>query len=117
MPGAGRGAPPLEHLARDVLAAAHGEQRRPLAPPAPLSAEEQALADEAARNLAGICKYCIGLHPLPTTIGCPRIASAELDGDGRIKSMTFWPGKAWAKGRLVFFEDTKEKKKDGDGVN
>ncbi len=109
-PSAGRGQPPLEHIAADVLAVARGQQRRPLVPERrPLSAEDQRLADEAAANDARICRYCIGVHKFPTSVGCPRLASGELSGDGTLKSFTFWPGTDWAEGRVTFIEDLHEK--------
>ena len=109
-PGGSRGGPMLEDIAQQVLQQARG-QRSHIPPgyePIPLSAEEKAEAEKTAPDDARICRYCIGEHKFPTSIGCPRIAEATLDGDGSIRTVKFWPGKNWAKGRVVFFEDLHE---------
>ena len=95
-PQQGRGAPPLEHIAQEVLGEVAGRQADKLA---------------EAKNL---CSFCLGLHPLPNSPGCPRLASFELDGDGKVKAGTFFPGQKWSKGRVVLFEDTKEDDDDAD---
>lgn len=45
---------------------------------------------------------------MPGTAACPRLASFEIDGDGKVKAGTFWPGLKWAKGRVEFVEDLME---------
>ena len=113
-PGSRTG-PALEQAAQDTLAATRPRPRFTAPPgyePVPLSAEERA---EAQQDTAGrVCGLCAGYHHMPSTAACPRLASFELDGDGKLKSGTFWPGTKWAKGRVVFYEDTKE---DDDGGN
>ena len=115
----GRLTPPFEDAAASAIAHARrtpGDRGTARRGPR-LSAAEQAEAQEAAKKNEGVCAFCIGTHPMPNGPGCPRIASFELDGDGRVKSATFWPGKKWAKGRLTFVEDTFEDEEEaGDGV-
>lgn len=110
-PRQSQGAPPFDALAQDVIAAARGERPQPYIPPPqaepPLTEQERAEADKAAKA-ALVCRFCLGFHALPNSPGCPRLSSFEIDGDGRVKAGTFFEGKAWAKGRVVFFEDTKE---------
>lgn len=79
---------------------------------AELTAEERAEAQKIAAEEARICRYCVGYHKFPTSIGCPRISEADLNAEGAITRVRFFEGKAWAKGRVVFFEDTQE---DDDG--
>ena len=100
------GQPPFEDAAAATIAAARGQQRRPVLP-VPLTPEEQAEADKAAQT-AEVCLFCLGYHHAPSTQGCPRLATFQLDGQGRVTSGTYWPGRSWAKGRVVLFEDTKE---------
>ena len=83
--------------------------------PEPLAPEDRAEAERVAAEEARICKYCLGIHRFPTTIACPRIAEAELDGEGHIRSVKFWEGKGWAKGRVVLLEDLHEKDADDGG--
>ena len=115
-PGSGRSAPMLEQAAQAAIAATRprtgGRMPRPemAIPPAPwempepLTEADRAEADKASE----VCRFCVGYHALPNSPGCPRLASFELDGDGRVKSGTFFEGTKWAKGRVVFYEDTKE---------
>ena len=105
------GAPPFEDAAQDVLSSLRPRQRY-APPPQPLTEAEKAEAAKA-EQAAQVCRFCIGYHPLPNTPGCPRIATFELDGDGNVKAATFFPGRKWAQGRVVFLEDLKEE--DGDG--
>ena len=108
----------LEETAQQVLQQARGQRQYVRPPegyePVPLSDEEKAEAAKASGE-SRICRYCIGEHTFPTSIGCPRIAEATLDGDGSIRSVKFWPGKSWAKGRVVFFEDLHEGDDDDGG--
>ena len=110
-PGSRTG-PALEQAAQDTLAATRPRPRFTAPPgyePVPLSAEERA---EAQQDTDGrVCGLCAGYHHMPSTAACPRLASFDLDGEGKLKSGTFWPGTKWAKGRVVFKEDTLE---DGD---
>ena len=115
-PRQSQGAPAFDALAQDVIATARGDRRRYVQPPQaepPLTAEDKAKAAEIER-LARVCPLCIGIHALPGTAGCPRLASFELDGDGKVRAGTFFEGKAWAKGRVILYEDLKEDDGDGD---
>ena len=104
--GASRGAPPFDLAAQDSLRQAQGQPPRYAAPqPDP----EQALLEQQAQNSRQACGLCLGVHEMPGTAACPRLASVELNSDGTIKAATFWPGTDWAKGRVVFWEDLHEK--------
>jgi hypothetical protein len=88
------------------------EPPRPQVPA--LSPQERAEAEQAER-----CVYCAGIHAGMSTPACPRLASFELDGDGKVKAGTFWAGLEWAKGRVVLAEDaagdgTEEEGSDGE---
>lgn len=109
--GAGQG-PPLEPLAAQTLAAMRGASRPPV--PRPLTSEERAEAEEAARANR-YCLYCGGFHAAPSTPACPRLSGGKLDGDGKLVEFTFWPGRDWAEGRVVFAEDAMEEA-TGDNV-
>lgn len=104
--------PPLENVAESTLARMRG-QLEPQRYPPPLSPEERADAEEAARANR-FCKFCAGLHAMPSGPSCPRLASFELDGDGEVKAGTFWKGTSWAEGRVVLAEDATEEGDDGD---
>ena len=106
VPQHGAREPMLERTARATLA----DMRRsldgsPSPPYAPLSPQERTEAQEKAEP----CAFCIGNHALPNGPGCPRIASFELGGDGNVKAATYWPGTAWATGRVNLLEDSFEK--------
>jgi hypothetical protein len=108
-PGGSRGGPALEQAAQDSIAAVR--QQRPLVVPpeyAPAALTDEDKTEAAKDQAAVVCGLCAGYHHMPSTAACPRLASFELDGDGKLKSGTFWPGKKWADGRVVFYEDTKE---------
>ena len=105
--------PPLEDEASRVLAAAR-QRMEPRPRPPVLTAAERKEAEDAAKEAAKVCPWCMGLHPLPGGPGCPRLASVELDGDGKIKAATFWPGRKWAKGRVTFVEDAFEDEESSD---
>lgn len=119
MPGQGRGAPSLEQPAQDTLAAVRGQQRYqgaaavlpPEAPP--MTEEERGLAEEAAREDARTCKYCVAVHKYPTSVGCPRIASAELDAEGQIRKVTFWADPDWTR-HVIFAEDLEPEEAAGE---
>jgi hypothetical protein len=117
-PGGARGQPALEQTAQETVAAITGVQRRRYPPgyePAPLSAEERAEAEKAEQDKAAVCILCAGYHALPSSPACPRLASVELNGDQKITKATYWPGRGWAKGRVVFREDAMEDEEAGDG--
>jgi len=107
----------LEQAAQDAIRATQPRQQvwppyePPLAEP-PLTDKERAEAEKA--KVA--CQFCLGYHALPNSPGCPRLASFELDGDGKVKSGTFFEGKGWAKGRVVLVEDVHEDPGEGDST-
>ena len=101
------GQPPFEDQAAHSIAAVRGERRRPVPPP-PLTEDDKAEAAKVGQ--AGLyCGLCGGAHAMPSTPACPRLASFELDGEGKLKAGTFWPGLKWAKGRVALIEDLHEK--------
>jgi len=114
-PGGSRGGPMLEDIAQQVLQQARGQ--RPAFPPGyepvPLSPEEKAEADKAAQEREVVCLLCGGYHALPSSPACPRLSSVELNGDFKIVKATFWQGRKWAEGRVVFKEDLLEGDDDG----
>jgi hypothetical protein len=112
--GPSRAGPMLENAAQDSIAAVRQQTRFVVPPeyaPASLTPEDRAEAGKEGADLSRICRYCVGEHLFPTSIGCPRIAEATLASDGTVLSVRFWPGKKWAEGRVVFSEDLPE----GDG--
>ena len=54
-----------------------------------LTDEEKEDALKSAKD--EICLLCGGLHAAPNTPACPRVASFELNGDGKLVKGTFWP--------------------------
>ena len=115
--GYGRGGlPPFDHAAASAIGAIRG-QGSPWVrtmPPPPLTAGERAEAQQAAD---AACTLCAGIHPLPATPACPRVATFRLDGDGKLVEGTFWgPDTNWWEGRVVFVADVHEDG-DGDGGN
>ena len=110
-PGVSRGQPPFDQTAQDAIAAARGQPRYVRPPegyePFPLTPEEKAEARKPAAR-SGACFLCGCEHALPNTPACPRLASFEVDGEGRVKAGTFRPGKKWAKGLAVFIADLLE---------
>lgn len=100
------GQPPFERAAADTLATVRGERRRPATPV--LTPEEKAEADKVELSKL-YCTLCGGAHALPSTTACPRLASFELDGEGKLRAGSFWAGRRWAKGRVAFIEDLHEK--------
>ncbi len=110
--GGGR-MPPFEPLARSAIDAARARAGigNPYAVPAAhaiLSEEERAAAQKAAEDEAKVCTLCGGIHPLPGKPACPRLATFEIDGDGRVTKGTFFEGTAWAEGKVVFPADAHE---------
>jgi hypothetical protein len=104
--------PPFEDEAARVLAAA----RRATVPQRPvLTQREKTEAQEAARQQRH-CALCGGIHAMPSTAACPRLASFELDGDGKVRAGTFWPGKRWSKGRVLLAEDAHEDGEEEDAA-
>lgn len=87
------GFPPLEHAAQAALHAAQQRLdaftgRRP-AFPMPREEREEALKDAAQ----SACLFCASWHPGASTPACPRLATFELNGDGKVVKGSFWPDK------------------------
>lgn len=117
VPSAARGQPPLEQVAADTIQALRGTQRRfpPGYEPHPLTAVERKEADKVAADRIPVCGLCGGHHYAPSTAACPRLASFELDAEGKLRAGTFWKGRKWAKGTVVFKADALEDEEAGDG--
>lgn len=117
----GRGQPAFDQTAAEVIGAVRG-QRRPALPPewenppgyerAELTDEERAEAAKAADEDARTCRYCLGVHKFPTTIGCPRIAEADLKADGTVSRVRFREDRRWQE-RVALIEDLAEEGVDG----
>lgn len=111
-PGASRGQPAFDALAADVIGSVRGQPRHPVVPPGyegyPLSPEEAEEAKRAEAQHDPVCGLCGGYHYGPSTTACPRLASFELDGEYKLKAGTFWPGREWAEGLVVFKADVLE---------
>ena len=103
----GRGAPPLDYAAQSAIGSVRPQANPWLRgqPPRPsLSEEERAEAQKSSE----VCRFCIGIHKMANGPGCPRLATFKLNNDGEVVEGTFWPGKKWAKGRVVFVADAHE---------
>jgi len=88
------GFPALDHTAQQAI---HMAQSRLEAltrgklpfPVKKLSDEEKEEALKSAKDEA--CMLCGAFHAAPNTPACPRVATFELNGDGRLVKGTFWP--------------------------
>lgn len=122
-PSAGRGQPAFDAPAQDAIAAARGQRRRHGALPeweqalgyerAELTPEERAEAAKVAAEEARVCRYCLAVHKFPTSIGCPRIAEADLAADGRVTRVRFREDAKWTQ-RVALVEDLAESEGDDD---
>src|SRR5262249_26448448 len=86
------GFPPLEHTAQSAIAAARSrvDALTGRAPGFPvLSPEERKEALEAAGN-GGAGTFCASLHAGASTAACPRLATFELNGDGKVVKGSFF---------------------------
>lgn len=73
-----------------------------------LSAAERAAAAEIASQPGGVCRLCGCLHAAEES-GCPRLASFELDNDGKVRAGTFWPPGTWEDPeRIIWADDARE---------
>lgn len=92
-PGPSSGFPPLERTAQSAINAARARLdvltgKGPGFPQ--LSPEEKKEALEEAGK-GGACAFCASLHAGASTAACPRLATFELNGDGRVVKGSFWP--------------------------
>lgn len=58
------------------------------------------------------CVYCLGIHAGLSLPGCPRIATFELDGDGKLRAATYHADGEWDASGVYFTADVEE---DDDG--
>ena len=58
----------------------------------------------------GFCPYCLGIHAGAALAvpGCPRIATFELDGDGKLRAAAYWPDGEWDASGVYFTADVEE---------
>jgi hypothetical protein len=120
-PTPGRAAPPplLEGGAAAAIAAARArlgyDQPRPRfpAPDRHLTEQERAEAQQEAKNA---CHLCGGLHPLPSSPACPRVAEFETTSDGRtVVKGRFWQDGEWDASRVLFLTDAAEEPAEDTG--
>jgi hypothetical protein len=53
----------------------------------------QDVAEQFAKG--DFCAFCGRIHAGLSTPGCPRVAACEMDGDGKVRSIQFWPDGEW----------------------
>ena len=114
------GRPPLESAATAAIRAAQSRiepgRHRAYAPPQPKVLSEAERREEMdVIGKGGGCRCCGGLHA-GDELACPRLATFELDGDGKIKGGSYWPDGTWDTARVLFAEDAAEATEEaGDG--
>lgn len=54
------------------------------------------------------CNLCGGIHPGLSVPACPRVASFELDADGKLRAATFWQDGDWDTSGTYFASDVEE---------
>lgn len=118
-PSGGASRPPLEGAASAALAAVKarmgGQRQFPLPAPRALTEQERAEALDVIAKGGG-CSLCGGLHAADEH-GCPRLASFELDPDGKIRAGTFWPDGSYDTSRVVYADPAGEQEGAGDGAH
>ena len=102
-----------QFLAREVIAQARQrvQPQKPLIPAALMPKPERPELTDADRRALGeaiqagaLCACCAGVHA-GTELACPRVATFERDGDGKIKAGSYWPDGTWDTSRVVFAEE------------
>jgi hypothetical protein len=117
-PPAGRATsqPLLEGTAAQAIQGARqrifGDRPRFPVPVRVLTSEERDTAHAAAKDLG--CRLCGGIHPLPNTPACPRVAEFKCNADGMVIEAKFWPDGDWDASRVLFLVDAAEPD-DGQG--
>ena len=92
--------------ARYETAATHSGPRFPR--------ERRTLSPERAQQVtdafaAGdFCVYCLGIHAGLSLPGCPRIATFELDPDGKLRAATYHADGEWDASGVYFTADVEE---------
>lgn len=111
-PPAGRATPPplLEGPAaqaiRDARDRVYGGRPRFPVPVRTLTEQERAAAHEVKDKG---CRLCGGIHPLPNTPACPRVAEYKATSDGTtIIEAKFWQDGEWDSSRVLFLVDAAE---------
>src|SRR5690348_9727120 len=62
----------------------------------------------AAFDKGEYCTYCGGIHPGLSLPACPRIASFELDADGKMRAAAFWPDGEFDTTGIYFAADAED---------
>jgi hypothetical protein len=76
--------------------------------------ERRTLSPERAQDILGqfaagdFCVYCLGIHAGLSLPGCPRIATFELDADGKLRAATYFPDGDWNTSGVYFTDDVEE---------
>lgn len=65
-------------------------------------ADRRALGE--AITSGSLCRCCAGVHA-GGELACPRLATFELDRDGRLTAGGYWPDGGWDASRVVFAEE------------
>lgn len=73
-------------------------ERRKLSPERAQQVTEQFAAGD-------FCVYCLGIHAGLSLPGCPRIATFELDPDGKLRAATYWQDSEWDASGVYFTSD------------
>lgn len=86
------GLPPLERTAQSAIAAARSrlDVLTGKAPQFPKLSEEERKEALKAAEAGGACSFCASLHPGASTAACPRLATFELNGDGKVVKGSFF---------------------------
>jgi hypothetical protein len=104
----GGGEQPFDTPAAQVMAQMRGHLAPRQPHTRPLTEEERAEAEAAAREEAKVCRFCVGIHPLPNGPGCPRLLTFKLDGDGNVTEGTYRTDDAAWQARVILLEDAHE---------
>lgn len=65
-----------------------------------LTPEQKALAREKFQSGTDICPFCGGFH----LRFCPRVQELELNPDGRMKRVVYWPDGSWTDDHVIWPE-------------
>ena len=84
------GIPPFEHAAQQAIHAARMRVESFTRPRPILTPEEREDALKRADE-GETCRFCAAFHAGASTPACPRLATFELNGDGQVIKGSFWP--------------------------
>lgn len=117
---------PRHYSAAGIIGAARQSGTRPSLPSSAVpfarperreltDADRQAIAEALENGGQGLCSACGGIHVKPSTPACPRLATFEVDGDGRLKAGSFFSDGFWDTSRVQWPEDASEPAEGGTG--